>query len=532
MVVRRVGILSTIGVATALLAFASWCVVVLSSVTELRAGLEQRVGWLSRLHGISSGLRAETDAGAAAELDRELFAVGREMLQSRETGDALANSIARASLELRGSLDHDTVDGRRRSDALQLVDASVKELRAENAAVSAKLGAQWDALCAIAWSAIGIAGVTTMLFGYLAIVSLPRARADSERMRQMARRMDEMQATGRLVGHELGGPLTVVMTNLQLLRARANGPGDDEGQRLIDDALRALARATGTLQDLRASSDSSPMRAEADVQLALDDALAAVARRDGASRVQIERANVPIVRVPEPVVRRLFTDVLDAALERDGVSRDRSIRVSARDAGAFVAIEFGLPAACAPALSVPTMGRAVESIGGRFSFETRGVDAVARFELPVDGPLPAVRPIAPPVASTPGPTPAAVPAALRILLVDDDELVVASVRRVLKKHVVDAELDGRRAITRLCEGDYDLVLCDVMMPGTSGIEVFEQVARRRPEIAARFVFMSGGAVDHRVERFLAEQAPARIDKPFGSEALRSFVEMRVAALRA
>jgi hypothetical protein len=46
------------------------------------------------------------------------------------------------------------------------------------------------------------------------------------------------------------------------------------------------------------------------------------------------------------------------------------------------------------------------------------------------------------------------------------------------------------------------------------------------------VFMSGGAVDHRVERFLAEQAPARIDKPFGSEALRSFVEMRVAALRA
>jgi CheY-like chemotaxis protein len=167
-----------------------------------------------------------------------------------------------------------------------------------------------------------------------------------------------------------------------------------------------------------------------------------------------------------------------------------------------------------------------------------GPRARVRFELPSDpAPAAVAEPSSAVAAKAAAPTvvlrePAraidASPAAaaadrLRILLVDDDELVRTSVTRVLAKHDVTTLSDGDAAIATLVAEEFDLVLCDLMMPGKSGMDVYHAVVERRPELAKRFVFISGGASTPEAEQFLEEHATERLDKPFGMESLRRLV---------
>lgn len=61
-----------------------------------------------------------------------------------------------------------------------------------------------------------------------------------------------------------------------------------------------------------------------------------------------------------------------------------------------------------------------------------------------------------------------------------------------------------------------MVLCDLMMPGVSGIDVYLRVAAARPGDERKFVFMSGGSSSPRVAEFLASIPNARLAKPFSS----------------
>ncbi|MFO0634535.1 MAG: response regulator [Nannocystaceae bacterium] len=520
-------------VVAVLVAFTVWCGWVLHDVGDARAQLERRVDWTSRLSAVGRSLRETGDAGELASLDRDAFELMREVVEAEGSDDVVSLALTRATLELRSSMSATAQAQEHRVAAMGAIDDAVAALRRKNGATSAHLSERWGDLRIIALGAILVAGVAMALFGYVAVVAVPRTTAQVRRIEQLAQRMGELQATGRLFGHELGGPLTMVLTNLELLQQRARNGADEEGQRLIDEALHALGRANVTLQDLRKSSDGASDEAnEADVRIALAGAVAIAREQAGAPRIEVETGAVPSVRVPEEEVRRMLAQLFEAALAKP--ERDRVITVAARDVGTHVAIEFGVPASCGPALAPARLADAAAAVGGRFSFEARGNDGVARLELPVESkrsreaPAPAV-----PVA-VPGAAPiVAAPAAprLRVLLIDDDELVVASVKRVLAQHAVEAELDSNVAAARVLAGDFDVVLCDVMMPGTSGLDIFREVQRARPDLAARFVFMSGGAIDERIDRFLAEQAPARIDKPFTSDALRRLVAARGAAAK-
>jgi CheY-like chemotaxis protein len=115
-----------------------------------------------------------------------------------------------------------------------------------------------------------------------------------------------------------------------------------------------------------------------------------------------------------------------------------------------------------------------------------------------------------------------------VLVIDDD---VALSRIVQKMLAVDFDVEvvnsGQEAVARLSEGNYDLVLSDVTMPGLDGPTVFELATRNRPELASRFVFMTGGVSTLSAREFLeASEAPV-VGKPFTSETLRSILRKRV-----
>ena len=86
----------------------------------------------------------------------------------------------------------------------------------------------------------------------------------------------------------------------------------------------------------------------------------------------------------------------------------------------------------------------------------------------------------------------------RILLVDDEDLVLRSIKRVLRDHDVVCMLSAREALALIDGGErFDLVLSDVVMQGMSGIEFYEALRRRHPDMARDLVFLSGGAISAR-----------------------------------
>ena len=67
---------------------------------------------------------------------------------------------------------------------------------------------------------------------------------------------------------------------------------------------------------------------------------------------------------------------------------------------------------------------------------------------------------------------------VRVLVVDDEDLVVKALCRALEGHVVVSASSGREAIELLKKGEpFDLVLCDVMMPDLDGMAVLETMGR-------------------------------------------------------
>ena len=71
---------------------------------------------------------------------------------------------------------------------------------------------------------------------------------------------------------------------------------------------------------------------------------------------------------------------------------------------------------------------------------------------------------------------------------------------------------------------FDVVLCDVVMPETSGIDLYQRVREKHPEQADRFIFMTGGAFTQRMRRFLEETENPRLEKPFSHQRLNEVLE--------
>jgi len=77
-----------------------------------------------------------------------------------------------------------------------------------------------------------------------------------------------------------------------------------------------------------------------------------------------------------------------------------------------------------------------------------------------------------------------------------------------------------------------VVLCDLQMPDMSGVELYAAVKQQWPELAERFIFITGGAFSAEARRFLEEPDIACINKPFQLRELLELIEDRVAAKEA
>lgn len=121
-----------------------------------------------------------------------------------------------------------------------------------------------------------------------------------------------------------------------------------------------------------------------------------------------------------------------------------------------------------------------------------------------------------------------------ILVIDDEPRVAEAIARILCcDH--DAEIITRphEALARITAGEpFDVILCDVMMPEMMGFDLHAAVARVAPEMADRFVFMTGGILTLRAREFLKRVPNACLDKPLDTNRLREILMASLAARHA
>jgi CheY-like chemotaxis protein len=112
-------------------------------------------------------------------------------------------------------------------------------------------------------------------------------------------------------------------------------------------------------------------------------------------------------------------------------------------------------------------------------------------------------------------------AVARILVAEDDVGVRALIGSVLRRsgHQIEFAADGREAIDRLSEKDYDAVFLDLMMPQASGFEVLAWLHRAKPGAGKRSVIVVTAMAERDLIHLSEDRVFAVLRKPFDIDQL-------------
>jgi len=102
-----------------------------------------------------------------------------------------------------------------------------------------------------------------------------------------------------------------------------------------------------------------------------------------------------------------------------------------------------------------------------------------------------------------------------VLVIDDEVAVGTALRRILRRDFeVEHVLSAREALERIRRKPYDAMLCDLMMPDMTGMDLYDELQRTLPGEIAKIVFFTGGAFTQGARAFLERVPNLRLEKPF------------------
>lgn len=112
----------------------------------------------------------------------------------------------------------------------------------------------------------------------------------------------------------------------------------------------------------------------------------------------------------------------------------------------------------------------------------------------------------------------------RVLVIDDDPVVGKAIQRVLHGFHVTFAQSATGALGRILGGgEFQAVVCDVFMPGVSGLQFHGQLLRDAPALARRTVFVTGAGSEE-LEAYVQREQLRWVEKPFTPTQLRVAVE--------
>ncbi|WP_342381108.1 hybrid sensor histidine kinase/response regulator [Myxococcus stipitatus] len=385
------------------------------------------------------------------------------------------------------------------------------------------------------------------LTGHMLVTAVERRRREVMLLQEKEREQRE-QSLGILaagLAHEINNPLAYTAGNLEYLRERLPGPcaqPDDECRQVLDEALEGTLRIQRIVADLKSLSAATAEPVEPVDLRAVAESTLRMAANQLRHRAQIIRdypLDVPRVRGTTTKLGQVLLNLLlnaAHAIPEGRVSENR-ISVALRATGDEVALSIadtgcGIAPEVMPRIFDPLfttrrsgdgmgMGLAIcrdiiAALGGRIDVRSElGRGTVVEVHLPRAELL---VPIAP---RTPTPEPSV---GRRVLVVDDEPRVLDLMKRLLRGHELITVANGREALEYLSKDkSFDVILCDLMMPELTGMDVYHAVQKTWPGLHERIVFISGGAFTPETKRFLQDVRNPVLAKPFEAQSLRDVV---------
>lgn len=381
-----------------------------------------------------------------------------------------------------------------------------------------------------------------------------------QRQMEFTERLASLGTIAAGVAHEVNNPLAVVVANSAFLsdelddflaKARASDslpPGIDERSHGMTEALSDLQSAAHRIgrivSDLGESVRPMPLSVtHVDLVKCVNWALRTTAHEFRyRARVVTEFGVVPLVQADEARLGQVIINLLMNALHAlpGGAQDQNEVSVETRtDTEGRAILEVrdtgvGIPedllgkifepffttkaVGVGTGLGLSICHGIVKSLGGEISVESKvGVGTRVQIVLPA-----ALLEEVP--AETETPHQANVHRG-KILIIDDDDLVLQTMKRILRGHELSCLANATDALALIDQGAaFDLILSDIMMPRMTGIEFYQCLRRQKPALAERIVFLTGGATDASAEAFLGSLPNRVMNKPFEVAALQAAVQ--------
>ena len=114
---------------------------------------------------------------------------------------------------------------------------------------------------------------------------------------------------------------------------------------------------------------------------------------------------------------------------------------------------------------------------------------------------------------------------VRVLVIDDETELQRALGHVLRYLGCEttSALDGEQGFALARNGAYDLVLCDIRVPGLDGPELYERFAAEAPAVTRTIAFMTGDSLSDEIRAFLASTGRPVLAKPFGRKQLQELL---------
>ncbi len=393
-------------------------------------------------------------------------------------------------------------------------------------------------------------------------VSVYRDLSERKQMQAKLLFSDRMASVGTLaagVAHEINNPLAFIKANLIFLTDELARLGSElaagrltELSDALRDTVQGAARIGEIVRDLKTFSKgeeptpNAPVDVQRVVQFVAKMAENEIRHR---ARLVLDFPESLWVLGNESRLSQVFLNLLVNAAQamREGEASSNEVRITGRnveggkveievrDTGSGISPEIkdrifnpffttkGIGGGTGLGLSVSHA--IVTSMGGEISVQSEvGKGTTFRLLVPsAQAPSP--------VVVVPEPVRAPRAQRARVLVIDDERLVATAIQRLLANvYEVRTSPSGTEAISMFDGGQrFDVILCDLMMPDITGMDLYETLCRSFPDQAKRMVFMTGGAFTDRASSFLGEVSNPSLRKPFDRSGLLGAIDQALAA---
>jgi PAS domain S-box-containing protein len=379
------------------------------------------------------------------------------------------------------------------------------------------------------------------------VVASARDVTESKQFERELVQKDKFTAMGQMMAgaaHELNNPLTAILGVSELIRERAT---DDASRRHAEVILNQARRAAGIVQNLL---DFARPPAQGRLKLRLDEIVGEALRSGQASltqkniKVEFEAPpDLPLVAGDKKLLTQIFLNIITNAEQAISSARDHGVlkisiaRVNERlcvtlaDDGPGISSEM-IGKIFDPFFTTKRPGggsglglticRAVTKEHGG-SIEVQSVPG-AGSTFQVFFPVAAEESQKKPQTEAPVRKATATVEGLKghsLLIVDDEESIREIVEEGLSARGMKVETAGssEEALSRLASHSYDVVLCDMNLPGLPGDELFKRLRAQAGKSMPQFVFMTGDLLEPSALKQFGDKGAQVMQKPFHVAAL-------------